>query len=57
MPLVEQQAIIFAGGASLAQAHVELEKQMNEMPPLKIVSISSFGKFGDVVLVAVVETI
>jgi hypothetical protein len=57
MPLVDQQAVIFAGGMNVAQAYVELERQMGEMPLVRIVSISSFGKAGDVALVAVVETV
>lgn len=57
MPLVEQQAVIISGGMTVAQAYVELERQMDEMPPVRIVSISSFGKAGDVALVAVVETV
>jgi hypothetical protein len=57
MPLVEQQAVIISGGMSVAQAYVELDRQMGEMPLVRIVSISSFGKAGDVALIAVVETV
>jgi hypothetical protein len=57
MPLVEQQAVLISGGMTVAQAYVELERQMDEMPLVRIISISSFGKHGDVALVAVVETV
>ena len=57
MPLVEQQAIIIAGGINVALAYVELERQMDEMPPIRIVSIATLGKAGDVALIAVVETV
>lgn len=57
MPLVEQQAVLMSGGITVAQAYVELERQMDEMPLVRIISLSTFGKYGDVALVAVVETV
>ncbi len=58
MPLVSQQAVIHGFGASFQLALEALEAQMDEMPDLRIISISaSTPSFQTMHLVAVVETI
>jgi hypothetical protein len=57
VPLVEQQAVIYAEGSTFAQVYAELERQMAEMPPVRIISISSTTRLGALCLGAVVETV
>lgn len=58
MPLVPQQAILYGEGNTVDSAIAHLEKQMDELPDVKIVSISlySLGAAHHRVL-AVVETV
>lgn len=58
MPLVPQQAILHGQGATFALALAELETQMDEMPEVRIVSISVTNPIINFYrLVAVVETV
>lgn len=58
MPLVPEQSILYADGISFARAQASLQKQMDDMPALKIVSISLASiAVANFRLVAVVETV
>lgn len=58
MPLVPQQAILHGLGATFELALASLETQMDELPDVRIVSISIATPTITIVrLVAVVETV
>lgn len=58
MPLVPQQAVLFGIGNSMESAMTQIEKQMDELPDVRIISISvAAGSLHTFHLAAVVETI
>lgn len=58
MPLIPQQAILHGMGSTYEIALASLESQLEELPDVRIVSISiATPTFASVRLVAVVETI
>ena len=69
MPLVPQQALLHAKGLTIELAFRDLETQMDEMPDVRIVSVSVLNPFADLTnhfikipgvgyqIVAVVETV
>ncbi len=53
MPLVPQQAILYGEGNTLDNAIADLDKQMDELPDVKIVSINFASHGGDRTLLTV----
>lgn len=58
MPLIPQQAIIYAAGPTYPVAYSRLEQQLDEYPEVRIISLAAAQLAGAAIqLIAVVETI
>lgn len=58
MPLIEQQDLVYSFGMSYDEAINKLKVELEEYPPVRIVSISAEqSKLGLIWMVAVVESV